>query len=116
VGTQAVLRRANALLTAGDLDAAQPLYERVLASHPDDIAALVNLGNVHLRRRDWPRALPLFERAATLAPRDPHPRLGLAMALIGTGRRERGLAEVDAVLRLDPDHLQALAMREASRR
>jgi tetratricopeptide (TPR) repeat protein len=115
VGTQAVLRRANGLLAAGDLDAAQPLYEQVLASNPDDVAALVNLGNVHLRRRDGQRALPLFERAVVLAPGDPHPRLGFAMALIAAGQRERGVAEVDEVLRLDPDNAQARAMKEASR-
>ena len=115
VGVQVVLRRANSLLAAGDLDAAQPLYEGVLASDPDEVAALVNLGNVHLRRRDGRRALPLFERAVELEPADPHPRLGLAMALIAAGQRDRGVAELDRVLLLDPENAQARAMREAAR-
>ena len=115
VGAQVVLRRANSLLAAGDLDAAQPLYEGVLVSDPDEVVALINLGNVHLRRRDGQRALPLFERAVELKPADPHPRLGLAMALIAAGQRDRGIAELDEVLRLDPENAQARAMRGAAR-
>jgi tetratricopeptide (TPR) repeat protein len=115
VGIQVTLRRANRLLGEGRLDDAEPLYEEVLAAHPDELAALINLGNLRLRQRDPDGAVALLERAVAQRPEDPHPRFGLALALLAAGRRERGIAELEQVLRLDPRHQQAPAMLERAR-
>jgi tetratricopeptide (TPR) repeat protein len=115
VGFQVALRRANDLLLAGRLDEAEPLYEDVLAARPDDFAALINLGNLKMRKRDAQRAIELFERALAQRPEDPHPHLGLGLALLASGQRAAGLAQIDEVLRLDPGNQEAQAIAARAR-
>jgi tetratricopeptide (TPR) repeat protein len=78
-------------------------YEAALALRPDTAAVLYNLGNVHLARRDWDRAVRAYDDALLV-------EKGFADAHLnrGTALREKGdlpgaLAATEAAVKLDGD-------------
>jgi tetratricopeptide (TPR) repeat protein len=79
------LQRALALHRAGRLDEAARLYARVLERSPGSADALHLLGALHLDARRPAEALPLLQRAASLAPSVSafHATLGRALAALG---------------------------------
>lgn len=89
-------------------DDPEPWYRRALDRDPDFVPAMRNLGEVLNRRGQSGAALPLLERARTLAPRDPSVLLELGLAYRGTGR----LAEASKVLiesvKADPEFPEAI--------
>jgi len=56
--------------------------------------------------KDWPRALAMLARAASVDPSNPNPRLELSLALTMLGRLKEGLQEVDRVLATTEDGCQ----------
>lgn len=89
-------------------DDPEPWYRRALERDPDFVPAMRNLGEVLNRRGQSGAALPLLERARTLAPRDPSVLHELGLAYRGTGR----LAEASNVLiesiKADPEFPEAI--------
>lgn len=55
--------------------------------------------------------LPILELAAAALPNSPNARAAYGWGLYQSGERERGLAELDAALRLDPNNPRALFFR-----
>jgi tetratricopeptide (TPR) repeat protein len=79
------LRLAEALLAAGDLDAAAPHFT-VLASRPESApAAEYGLGRIAAARRDHARAIDHFRRATTIFPEFGAAHYALALSLRATG-------------------------------
>jgi tetratricopeptide (TPR) repeat protein len=106
-GQQALVRRANDRLAAGDLDGAATLYRQVLEVDSEHYTALVNLGNLYGRQGQSEEALALLRRAVEIDPDNPHGRYGLALALLSRGRTGAARRELETVLRLDPSHPHA---------
>ncbi|SOD03103.1 transcriptional activator domain-containing protein [bacterium JGI 053] len=100
----------------GSAREAERLYREVLATHPDDMEAWNELGEVIFHRGVWlgtpiTRARQPFERVLALAPQNLGARLHLARiaALEGrTGQVDTLLAEV---LRLSPGAARSVEMR-----
>jgi tetratricopeptide (TPR) repeat protein len=111
-GLNSIFRRANAALQTGDLDRAERLYREILTHDGDHFGALVNLGNLLGRRGQPEEAFEVLAQAVSLEPSHPHARFGLAMALVALSRLEEGMAELDRVLEIDPDHAAAQTLRQ----
>lgn len=68
---QDAITAANNLYLAGEYAAAARIYEQIISQgHAADSAVQYNLGNAYLQQGDVSRALPRFEQAASLSPRD----------------------------------------------
>jgi Flp pilus assembly protein TadD len=71
---------ATAAYERGDLGAALLGFQRAMAEHPDDPAAMNNVGQVLVRLGRAPEAVSLFERAAAARPGEWSYRFNLARA------------------------------------
>lgn len=105
------------LMDEGHLRRAQALLDAEAASRPDDPRTLYLQSRFKLMIGDAQAALPLAERAATIAPREADYRYQVA-ACVGTqaqnagklkalGLAKRFKREAEATLALDPRHVDA---------
>ncbi|PKO23910.1 MAG: hypothetical protein CVU38_01445 [Chloroflexi bacterium HGW-Chloroflexi-1] len=95
-GSAAVLRQqAQAASSAGDLAQAQTLLERAIAADPTDAQSFFDLGWVHARQNDLPRAAGAFEAVLKLMPNQPDTRyvLGLVYADLGQPTDARAMLQ-----------------------
>ncbi len=67
-------------------------FRRVLQADPDDVASLVNLGQLLLQRREYSEAVPVFAKAVELEPYNVSALYNLAVAQTRAGQREQGAA------------------------
>ncbi len=89
----------------GDVGRAIAALESLTAARPDDVAALVGLGEVLSGApREWARATELFEQAIGLDSLSPGAHAGLIEALIRLGDTEGAGVARDRFARLRPDH------------
>ena len=98
---------AYRLQTAGDLDAAEPLYRRVLEKQPRHAEALYLLGSLYAQQGRCAEALPLLDRALAVRPHFTEALNNRAVALKELGRLPEALAAYDAVLALRPGYAEA---------
>ncbi|MBI5490322.1 MAG: hypothetical protein HY905_23500 [Deltaproteobacteria bacterium] len=98
-----------------DHDQAAAVLEQILADRPDDIIALLGMGRVLARRKQWPALAALgarpLEGAQTGAILD-FRRL-VADALWTAGEHESSVAIHDRILAIDPEDPDALKAKEA---
>nr|WP_106409170.1 methyltransferase domain-containing protein [Pseudoroseomonas deserti] len=86
-----MLRQASALHAAGDLPAAEALYVRILAQHPDEPNALNLLGTLKRQQGLFSNAVPLVRRALALRPGAPVFQASLGALLAETGALEEAV-------------------------
>jgi tetratricopeptide (TPR) repeat protein len=67
-------------------------FRRVLQADPDDVASLVNLGQLLLQRREYAEAVPVLARAVDLEPYNVSALYNLAVAQTRAGERTQGAA------------------------
>lgn len=96
------LSQGFAFHQAGRLDAAEPLYQRILAADPQHADALMLLGTLYVQRGRWEAAVPPLQGSLQRNPRQPNVWLNLGTALEGLGRFDESLAACDQALALDP--------------
>jgi len=88
---------ADAEFQVGDLDAADELYQQLLAATPNDPDLLDSHGQILIRRQHYAEALAAFRKAAAARPDDVDAWSGIAFA--------------DSKLERWSDEIQALSMR-----
>jgi predicted Zn-dependent protease len=86
-------------------------FRRLVELLPEDIGARADLGIALLRDARLEEALELLGESAAGAPQEPAIRYRYAQALMAAERLEDALAEVNAVLELDPTSSPARADR-----
>jgi tetratricopeptide (TPR) repeat protein len=106
-----------ALMDDGHYRRARVLVDARAAAHPEDPGTVFLLARLELAAGDAAAALPLAEKAATLAPRNAAHRYLVAQcvgsmaqragALKGLGLAKRFKREAEAALVLDPRHVDA---------
>lgn len=108
---RAVRGRASILIASGQLDAAEPLVDQLLASGELGDVAHYLKGEILSRRRDAPGAIAAFDAAIAANQR-------FAQAFASRGRVKQGendqagaLADFDAALAINPQLSPALAGR-----
>ncbi|GMU43066.1 MAG: hypothetical protein IT479_16040 [Xanthomonadales bacterium] len=100
---EALLRRAEGALRAGDTAAAEAAALRALATRPDEGRALRVLGAVAERRGDRARALGLMGAAALVTPRDSATQFWLAINALADHDLDTSLRKLDRLLRFEPE-------------
>jgi tetratricopeptide (TPR) repeat protein len=83
-----VSRFALASLMAGREDEAEAALSEAVRSHPGYAALHVNLGRIHLKRREWAPARDAFLLANRTDPFDPEIHAGLAQAFGELGQKK----------------------------
>jgi tetratricopeptide (TPR) repeat protein len=84
-----VFRRAERLFARGHYDQSRPLFERIVASHPEGYADVHNrLGMIHHIGGRVEEAANCYERAVTVNPGYTEASLNLVVALNDLGRYE----------------------------
>lgn len=86
---------------------AQPLLAR-LQSNPNDVTALIELGNIYYDAAQWNDAIGYYTRALNETPANPDVRTDMGIAYFNTGDADRALKEFDHALKDDPRHEQTL--------
>jgi tetratricopeptide (TPR) repeat protein len=87
------------------------VLERCLASYPDDVELLADLGDAHEAGNDPARAERAYRQALSIDPAFADVRLRLGRLLLRAGRREDALREVEAALRIQPNRGALLDLR-----
>ena len=78
-------------------------YGRQVERHPDDVEALVELGNLLTQLGRLEEGLAIDQRLVALAPEDPNVRYNLACSLALLGRTELALSELERAHELGYD-------------
>lgn len=78
--------------------------ERALALDPENLDALYFTARAHSMLDRPGKALPLAERASTLAPDDPRHRVEIAWALYQLGQAQEAVSLAETALARFPDH------------
>lgn len=81
--------------------------EKLLAAEPDNVAALLELGGLESRVRNFDAALPLLQRAVRLAPEDVNAWLALGVAACDAGKLDLALAALSQAVVLEPRNAKA---------
>jgi lipopolysaccharide biosynthesis regulator YciM len=87
-------------LTAGQLDKAQNLFERILEKHPNHPGALLHLGDIMSRTGKQEKALELHSQAASQAPDNIKILIHLAEDYAAAGRTEKEQATLEKIKRI----------------
>lgn len=81
---------------------AESEYKLALDDNPQDEQALSRLGQIELRRANWPAAAADFRHALDLQPADPGANEGLGVVLMSTGSSEKAVTCLSRAVQADP--------------
>ena len=98
-GTEQRALRAEA---AGDVEAAEALYEHLLGLQPGDPDILYNFGNLYVRTRRFGEAAERYQEALAARPEHVAARVNLGSALLMLGRRDEAMDHLLRALEHDP--------------
>lgn len=82
--------------------------KQLLQDDPDNLAALVRLGNLHFDVQMWDQAAGYYERAVELDPDDPDLLTDLGTCYRGMSEYEKALTYFERAHDSDPTHWQSL--------
>jgi len=83
-------------------------YRDILARDPKNLQAAVGAANLLYDARRYAEAVPYYQQAFALSPRDINISTDLGTALWYSGRPDEALAQYDRSLATDPTHAQTL--------
>lgn len=89
------------------LAAATAELEAALSARGDDYIANYNLGNFHIDRREYERAISAFEAAIKLRPDYVPPYVNASLAYNAIGRNAEAEASLKAAIAIDPNSVAA---------
>lgn len=87
---------------------AKELLKEVLSEDPENLSALIQLGNIALAEDDFQKAREYYQRARDLNPRNIEVLFSLERLMEKTGRWSDSLRYIDEVLDIDDENLSAL--------
>ncbi|HET6206385.1 MAG TPA: tetratricopeptide repeat protein [Terracidiphilus sp.] len=85
----------------GRAETAEWFYRQALKEDPNDVSALLNLGDVLIELHRYPDANLAFTRMLSIDPTDGPAVVGLARSLAKEGRSEEAIRQCEAAARLD---------------
>ncbi len=96
-------------LQVGDVGLAEKAFQQQLEQKSDSAVALWQTGQIHMMRQRWARAIEALQKAKAFRPTgfNYEHRIALAKALIGAGRFDEGVAELQSILQESPDTTSA---------
>jgi len=99
------LLRANALHSAGRLNEAENIYQRILTAAPNEPNALCYLGVMAVQRKQYEKAISLLERSSAVAPQNPLAQNNLGVACAALKDTQRAMAHYRAAIDTKPDYV-----------
>ena len=93
-----------------DEEGARASFERALEVEPENLSALVALGQITLRRGELSTAVSYTKRAIALAPRSMALHAQLADALIRLGRNREAEETIKRILAAHPDDVRGMEL------
>lgn len=118
--TRALNNQGVALSRLGRIDEAEQAYLRAAAADRDFSAPRHNLGNLHLRRKDYAQAIRWYGVAIAMESKNPYLRYHLGLALYQSGDVAGAIPEFERAIKLkhdyeEPRNLLAQAYRQQGR-
>jgi tetratricopeptide (TPR) repeat protein len=101
INLPATVARAERLRQAGRHGEVAALFERALATHPDNLTLLNNLATSQMTQGDFGRARETLDRALEVGGEDPETLLNLAGLALATDFPEDAVRYADRALALD---------------
>jgi cellulose synthase operon protein C len=98
----------------GDLDGAVVAFKKVLAAHPDSIAAMSSLANIYFQRKDMVQAKAQLETLKKAAPEHPETLFLDAQLALNEGNFKGAREIAGRLLKAIPDNLRALELAGAA--
>ncbi len=95
---------------AGDLAGAKKAFVRTLEIAPEHLAALVNLGWIAQREKEWTEAHSYLKRAQRVSPDNAAVWLALGVVYLEQGQIEFALAAFSQVVAIEPENARAHRM------
>ena len=89
--------------TDSEIDA----YKAALRKDPNNLQALIGLGNLYYQTNQDRRAIENFEKALTLDPSNPNVRTDMALCLRRIGEGDRAIEELKKAVSANPRHPQS---------
>jgi tetratricopeptide (TPR) repeat protein len=93
--------------SAGNLDQAEIIYQRILEAHPNQPIALNLLGLIAHQRGQYERAVKLITKALAVKPDYAEARNNLGNAFRNLGRLDEALTSYRTAISIDPEYAQA---------
>jgi len=106
--TEALINLASAMIKTGEFVEAIDALAPLARNNIQDVRISYNLGLAYLNLKAYAQAADILADAVEGYPEDPEFRYALALALTGTGNISSARKQMDAVLRSDPTHTNAL--------
>ena len=97
----------NALMTAGDTNAALTHYQAALRLNPQNERTYYNLGLLYVSSGDLTNAIAAYRQAATLSPKDADTHYNLGLALGRSGQYAQAADQFALTVRLRPGFAEA---------
>ncbi|SFB75567.1 XrtA/PEP-CTERM system TPR-repeat protein PrsT [Massilia yuzhufengensis] len=110
-GPELLTARGDAFAATGAEAKAVEAYEAALAAKPDAPGPLLGMARLAMARKDAAGADAHLEKALAANPKDPGVWMFKGTLLRMTGRTDAALAAYDQVIKLKPDHMNALVER-----
>jgi len=85
----------------------QPLLD-ALRANPQDVPALVKLGNVYYDHKVWSDAIRYYQQALDIRPNDPDVRTDMGTAYFYSGFPDQAIAQFNQVLKKSPNYPNTL--------
>jgi tetratricopeptide (TPR) repeat protein len=100
---------ATGAQAAPPLDVARATeLERRARSEPGNANLRIELGNLYMDARRYDLAIPWYESALQINPRDVNVSTDLAVCYYSTNQIDRALTQIDRSLAIDPGHVKTL--------
>ncbi len=82
-------------------------YKEILRKDPNNLQALINIGNLYYDTRQDQMAIDHYRRALSIAPRNVNVRTDMAVCYRRTGNPDKAVEELKKVISIDPRHPQS---------
>lgn len=106
-----LVTRGNAFSNLNDVAKADEAYQAALAAKPGNAGALVGLARLAMVRQDAAAAAGYVDQALAANPKDPAVWLFKGAMLRATGKTDDAHAAFSEVIKIKPDHMNALVER-----
>ncbi len=116
--TTTQLEKALALQTAGELDAAQSLFSKVLKSEPKNAVALYSLAAIESGRKNFDKALKHIQPVTLSHPGFAQAHLAKSVILFNLGQFDDALKAIQKAIHLEPslpnarEHLETVKVAQ----
>ncbi len=82
--------------------------EQEIATSPDNVNALIELGDIYFDSKRYDEAILTFLTAEKITPANVHILNDLGLLYMSTGDNDTALKKFEAVLKIDPSHIHSL--------